>query len=115
MSPSIAPAHPIDQDVYLVLDDFGQPIGRCWREIDEDRSDRETLISDLLDGHYSDPVKVVAFNTAEGWSRDVSVEIAGLIADECRRDGFDIPRSLEAFINRHRGQQEPRSSPPRKA
>jgi hypothetical protein len=115
MSPSIAPIPPDGGDVYLVLDDFGEPIGRCWRETDEDRSDRETLISDLLDGHYSDPVKVVAFNAAEGWSRDVSVEIAELIAGECRRDGFDIPRSLEAFIDRHRGQQEPHSSPPRKA
>ena len=32
-------------------------------------------------GEYSNPVRIVAFNTAEGWSRDVTVEIA----DEVRR------------------------------
>jgi hypothetical protein len=35
-------------------------------------ADRTTLIQDLLDGQYDDPVRIVAFNTAEGWSRDVT-------------------------------------------
>jgi hypothetical protein len=35
----------------------------------------------LVEGHYSRPVRIVAFNTAEGWSRDVTVDIA----DELRR------------------------------
>jgi hypothetical protein len=34
-----------------------------------------------MDGQFSNPVRVVAFNTAEGWSRDVSEEIA----DELRQ------------------------------
>jgi hypothetical protein len=63
-SPSIAPHGP-DQDTYLVLDDFGR-IGRAWRETDEDGADRATLIRDLLAGEYSSPVRIVAFNTAEG-------------------------------------------------
>ena len=66
---------PNDVDVYVVLDDFGAR-GRSWREIDEDRTDRETVIRDRLEGQYSDPVGVVAFNTAERWSRDVSEKIA---------------------------------------
>jgi hypothetical protein len=28
--PSIAPALPDDMDVYLVLDDFGERLGRAW-------------------------------------------------------------------------------------
>ena len=63
-SPSIAPHGP-DQDTYLVLDDFGR-IGRAWRETDEDGADREMLIRNLLSGEYSNPVRIVAFNTAEG-------------------------------------------------
>ena len=63
---SIAPASPDDYDTYLVLDDFGERIGRAWRETDEERTDRETIITDLLDGQYSDPARVIAFNTAEG-------------------------------------------------
>jgi len=32
-----------DQDIYLVLDDFGA-LGRSWREIDEAETNRETVI-----------------------------------------------------------------------
>jgi hypothetical protein len=79
-SPSIAPHGP-EQDTYLLLDDFGR-IGRAWRETDEGATDRETLIREMFAGEYNNPVRIVAFNTAEGWSRDVTVDIA----DELRRD-----------------------------
>jgi hypothetical protein len=78
-SPSTAPHGP-DQDTYLVLDDFGQT-GQAWRETNVNAADRETVIRNLLAGEYSDPVRIVAFNTTEGWSRDVTVDVA----DEVRR------------------------------
>jgi hypothetical protein len=93
-SPSIAPDRP--EDIYLVLQDFGR-IGRAWRETDEDGADRATLVRDLLAGEYNNPVRIVAFNTAEGWSRDVTVDIA----DEVRRryvEFDDIPESVLAFL-----------------
>jgi hypothetical protein len=68
-SPSIVPPGD-DQDVYLVLDDFGGRIGQSWRETDVGHTDLETLIEDLLEDQYSNPVRIAAFNTAEGWSRD---------------------------------------------
>ena len=71
-SPSIAPRGP-EQDTYLVLDDFGGRLGCSWRETSADSVDRETLIRDLVDGQYTHPVRIVAFNTTEGWSRDVTV------------------------------------------
>ena len=67
-SPSIVPPE-ADQDTYLVLDDFGGRLGRAWRETDEEATDRETLIRNLTDDQYSHPARIVAFNTAEGWSR----------------------------------------------
>jgi hypothetical protein len=73
-SPSIVPEH-TDRDVYLVLEDFG-PLGRAWRETDDADTDRTTLIKDLLDGHYENPVRIVAFNTAEGWYSKMSAQIA---------------------------------------
>jgi hypothetical protein len=94
-SPSIAPHGP-DHDTYLVLDDFGR-IGRGWRETDEGATDRETLIRNLLSGEYNNPVRIVAFNTVEGWSRDVT----GDIADELRRryvEFDDVPESVLAFL-----------------
>jgi hypothetical protein len=58
--PSIAASLPVGQDVYLVLDDFGASLGRAWRETNEDRTDRETVITDLIEGQYSDRARVVA-------------------------------------------------------
>ena len=75
-SPSVAPSLPTNHNIYLVFDDFGERLGRAWRVIGEERTDLKTVIIDLMDGQYSDPVRIVAFNTAEGWSRDVSEEIA---------------------------------------
>jgi hypothetical protein len=50
-----------------------------------------------MDGQYGHPVRIVAFNTAEGWSRDVTKDIA----DELRRrliEYGDVPRSVQAFV-----------------
>jgi hypothetical protein len=100
-SPSIVP-DPDDRDIYLVLDEFGGRIGRAWRETDEGRTDREIVITDLMTGQYSDPVRVVAFNTAQGWSRDVTNDIADELAKWFSERDREIPPTLEDFIQRHR-------------
>jgi hypothetical protein len=67
-TPSIVPGGgEDDQTVYLVADDFGK-VGRAWRETDYEASDLETIVQDLLTGQYSNPIRVIAFNTAERWS-----------------------------------------------
>jgi hypothetical protein len=50
-----------------------------------------------LDNQYSRPTRVVAFNTTEGWSRDVTLDIA----DELRRrfaDHDEVPVSVEELL-----------------
>jgi hypothetical protein len=84
-----------------LLDDFGR-LGRAWRETDEQSTDRTAIIQDLLEGQYNRPVRVISFNTAEGWSRDVSEEIADALLQACANEGRDIPSSLEDFIDQHR-------------
>jgi hypothetical protein len=96
-TPSIVPS---DEHVYLVVDDFGRH-GRAWRETDVERTDLETVISNMLEGQYSDPVRVVGFNTAEGWSRDVSDDVAQEIRYRCDRWGVGVPPELEGFMKRH--------------
>jgi hypothetical protein len=94
-SPSIVPEN-THRDGYLVLDDFGR-LGRAWRETDEAGANRATLVRNLLDGQYEDPVRIVAFNTAQGWSRDVTVDIA----DELRRryvEYDEVPESVLKFL-----------------
>jgi hypothetical protein len=100
-SPSIAPALPDDVDVYLVLDDFGERLGRAWRETDEESTDRRIQVTDLLDGQYSNPARIVTFNTAEEWSRDMSNEIADELSQRVANEDRDIPTALEGFIDRH--------------
>jgi hypothetical protein len=86
-SPSIVP-DVVDRNIYLVR--FRQA-WRSWRETDEQSTDRAAVIQDLLEGQYSGPVRVIAFNTAEGWSRDVSEEIADELALACADKDQDIP------------------------
>lgn len=100
-SPSLVPTSNEDRDVYLVLDDFGH-LGRSWRETDEQSTDKVSLIQDLLEGQYNRPVRVISFNTAEGWARDVSEEIADAVLAACSRADRDIPSSLEEFVSQHR-------------
>jgi len=98
-SPPSAPHGP-QQDTYLVLEDYG-PRGRCWRASDEEDTDRETLIRDLFSGEYTEPVRIVAFNSAEGWCRDVTLDIA----DEVRRryaEMDDVSDSVFQFTEANR-------------
>ena len=98
-TPSIVP-HGAKQDTYLVLEDFGR-LGRAWRETDEECTVRERLIRDLLAGEYENPVRIVVFNTSEGWCRDVTVEIA----DELRRryvEYDEVPTSVLDFLEASR-------------
>src|SRR5882757_7200493 len=77
-TPSIVPRDD-DRNVYLVVDDLGR-YGLVWREADFETTDLETVIQDLMTGQYNNPIRVVSFNTAEGWSSDVSADVAlGLI------------------------------------
>jgi hypothetical protein len=95
-SPPIVPG--FDADVYLILDDFGQ-LGRAYREVDEEEADRESAIRHLKNGEYNNPVRIVAFNTAEGWSRDVTAEIARDVRDRADRSGEELSPGLRDFID----------------
>jgi hypothetical protein len=100
-TPSIVPTDS-DETVYLVADDFGQ-IGRAWRESDYNATDLETVIQDLLSGEYRNPIRVVAFNTAERWSDDVSEDVARELRRRCDLQLRDLPSSVLDFVERYEG------------
>jgi hypothetical protein len=83
-----------DHDVYLVVDGFGRN-GRCYREA-------EIVIKDLLEGQFSNPIRVVALNTAVKWSRDVSAYVAHELRHRCNEHGRDVPFGLRDFADRLR-------------
>jgi hypothetical protein len=77
---------------------LGGRLGCSWRETDADSADREALIRDLPDGEFGKPVRIVAFNTVEGWARDVTVDIA----EELRRryvEFGEVPNSVLGFMD----------------
>jgi hypothetical protein len=99
--PSIVPSGD-DQSLYLVVNNFGK-LGTAFPETDVDKADLETVIGDLMSGQYSDPVRVVAFNTAEHWLRNDSKDVARKILRRLELDGDALPSSIAAFVDRHLG------------
>jgi hypothetical protein len=87
-----------DQTVYRVIDHPGAP-GRACRETE--RSDLETVVRDLMTGWFDDPMQIVAFNTLEHWSQDLSADVASEIQARCDIDAAPLPSHLEDFVSRH--------------
>lgn len=63
-------------------------LGCAYLETDEAKADEWTIVRNIGNGAYSNPVRVVAFNVAEGWSRDVSREIAEAVFELGRRENY---------------------------
>ena len=95
-SASLVPASP--ETVYIVEDNFGPKLGRAWRETDSSQCDRETTLQDLYTGQYNDPVRIVAFNTHEGWSRDVSAEFAAELQQRADRERRTLEGTIAEFV-----------------
>jgi hypothetical protein len=92
----LAPSY--DVTIHIVLDDFGE-LGRAYHETDEVEADEQTVVDHLLEGQYSRPVRVVAFNTAEGSSRDVSEDIARAVAERARNEHRRLSEGTRQFLN----------------
>ena len=100
-SPRLVP-YGADQIVFLVVDSFSAS-GAVYREIEVERADFETIIADFLTGQFNDPVRVIAFNTLEHWSDDVSVDIATEIQTRCDIEGVAVPEHIQDFVDTHAG------------
>jgi hypothetical protein len=88
------------ETIYLVLDDFGI-FGRAYRETDICKSDRNSIIANLITGQYERPLRIIAFNTSAGFACDVTGEIAGEIeARLCATEVDEIAPGLRAFLDR---------------
>ena len=102
-TPPLAPGEPAnDVTVYIVLNDFG-PLGRAYCETDEDEADEETVVENILNGQYSHPLRVVAFNTTAGWAQDVTKDIARALLDHGRGESRPIGTASREFIERALG------------
>jgi len=98
-TPGVVP-YGADETVYLVVDRLGA-LGRVYRETEIERADLEIIISDLVAGQFSNPLRVVAFNTLEHWTKDMSADIAEEIQARCDIDGAAVPEHIRDFVERH--------------
>jgi hypothetical protein len=95
-SPSIAPTH---DTVHLILCDFGKH-GISYVETDA-VSSANHVAQKILSGEFSKPIEVIAFNVDEGWSRNVSEDIAGLILEKARAEEPTLSREAVEFVEKH--------------
>jgi hypothetical protein len=98
-APSLAPS--FEFDTYLVLDDYGTP--RIYHETDQSEADRGTAMRDISRGQYKRPVRIISFNIAEGWSRDVTEDVAREMLDNASRAGETLTSAAAEFIVRATG------------
>src|SRR5215472_1722593 len=99
--PSAASLVPLfDVAVHIVLDDFGKH-GRAYRETDEATARFEDVVDDVLTGQFNAPVRVVAFNTAEGWAHDVSEDVAREVAKCAVDEGRSLDPGVRRFVARY--------------
>jgi hypothetical protein len=88
-----------DSTLHVVECAFGKV--RYLKEMDLADADQETVIRDLVAGQFKHPRRVIAFNTLEGWSREVSEDIAREVADRASRDGDALTDGTRDFCERH--------------
>jgi hypothetical protein len=98
-SPASVP-YGADQTVYLVVDSFGSR-NAVYREAEFERADLEAAIGDLLAGRFNNPVRVIAYNTLEHWTEDVSAQVAAELRSRCDIDGQPVPEHLQDFVEMH--------------
>ena len=92
---SIAPS--LDADIHLVLCRFGRA-GLAYVETDPAEADATTVIQNLLYGRYGEPLRVVALNVSESWSRDVSEAMAYRVREIAERDDYELTEGTLAFV-----------------
>jgi hypothetical protein len=108
--PRRVPEHSDDVTVYLVLIDHGKN-GIAYDETDPAEADLETTIQNFLTGRYENTVRVAAFNTAEGWSRDVSEDIAQELLQQAINTGDDLGEGAQRFVDTHVTRHAPPAQP----
>ena len=84
--------------VYIVLQ-----YGKVWHQVGDGEANETMIAQWINEGQFSRPVKIVAFNTEGGWSRDVTHEIATKLLD-FNQDGVALGSAARDFVEHVTGQ-----------
>ena len=83
----------LDADIHLVLCRFGRA-GLAYIETDPAEADATM-------GRYGWPLRVIALNVDEGWSRDVSEAMARKVHEIAEREDYELTEGTLAFMEAH--------------
>jgi hypothetical protein len=86
-----------DVTVHIVLDDLGE-LGGIYRETDETEADLDSVVDDIISGQFENPKRIVAFNTATGWARDVTEDVAREVLARATKEGKSLGVSAGAIM-----------------
>jgi len=98
---SIVPRRHEDVDVYLILDELSS-LERVWRELSNDQANKQTIINMISEGQFHRPMRIVVFNTDEGWSRDETNDIGFELLDMSHQ-GIALGNAAREFVERTTG------------
>lgn len=96
--PSLVP-DPAGHTFYMVIERYRGDA--FFPETTLDRTDLEQVIGDLTAGQYENPLEVVAFNPTEGWSRNVTDDIAAEIQRRADFLGKPLGAAAADFVERN--------------
>ena len=88
--------------LHLVLDELAT-FGRVWCELNEKSANEKSVLELIANGGFNRPMRVIVFNTAEGWSRDDTVAV-GLKLLQMSHDGRMLGAVAREFVERTTGQ-----------
>ena len=95
-SPSIAPTR---DPIHFVLCDFGK-LGLAYLETQPVTTEAQ-VVDGILHGQFDHPVQVIAVSVDEGWCRDVSEDIAGLVVEKARTEDYSLPAGARRFVENY--------------
>ena len=98
-SPDVVP-YGADQTLYVVVDNVAAD-GGGGQETQVECAEFDTVVNEFIAGQFRDPVRVVAFNTLEHWSEDLSCRVAQEIQTRCDIDGVPVPEHVRDFLERY--------------
>ena len=75
------------------------PPPSAWR-IPPVEDNIQSVVDDLLEGQYNNPVRVIGFDAAERTSRDVSEDVARELRQRCLDQRREPPEFLQEFLGR---------------
>jgi hypothetical protein len=72
-----------------------------YRETAEEAADFNTVVDDLMAGLFNNPIRVIAFNVGEGWSRDVSDHVASELLKRVAKEDKPLGCAARRFVEFH--------------